>query len=99
MMGASSDFPDAQWYIVDKFQGYATKADPTKLPVGANPNGQNVTVNDGDKISIRNEGTEDETVGDLENFKVVRDQLCVLARSSPDDKYLMATGLKKLAPV
>lgn len=26
----------------------------------------------------------------------MRDQLCVLARSSPDDKYLMATGLKKL---
>lgn len=32
----------------------------------------------------------------MENFKQVRDQLCVLARSSPDDKYLMATGLKKL---
>jgi Ca2+ transporting ATPase len=32
----------------------------------------------------------------LENFKLIRDQLCVLARSSPDDKYLMATGLKKL---
>jgi Ca2+ transporting ATPase len=45
---------------------------------------------------LANEGTEDETVGDIENFKVVRDQLCVLARSSPDDKYLMATGLKKL---
>lgn len=58
MLGASSDFPDAQWYVVDKFQGYATKADPTKLPVGANPNGQNVTVNDGDKISIRKYGTE-----------------------------------------
>jgi len=32
----------------------------------------------------------------MENFKLVRDQLCVLARSSPTDKYLMATGLKKL---
>jgi Ca2+ transporting ATPase len=41
-------------------------------------------------------GTDDETVGDIENFKKVRDELCVLARSSPDDKYLMATGLKKL---
>lgn len=32
----------------------------------------------------------------MEKFKKVRDQLCVLARSSPTDKYLMATGLKKL---
>ena len=46
-----------------------------------------------------NEGTEeepDETVGNIENFKLVRDQLKVLARSSPDDKYLITTGLKKL---
>lgn len=32
----------------------------------------------------------------MENFKLVRDQLRVLARSSPDDKYLITTGLKKL---
>ena len=32
----------------------------------------------------------------MENFKLVRDQLCLLARSSPDDNYLMVTGLKKL---
>lgn len=32
----------------------------------------------------------------MENFKKVADQLCVLARSSPDDKYLIATGLKQL---
>jgi hypothetical protein len=58
ILGAASDFPDAQWYMVDKFQGYATKADPTKLPIGANPNGQNTSINDGDKISIRKYGTE-----------------------------------------
>ena len=46
-----------------------------------------------------NEGTEkepDETVGNMDNFMLVRDQLRVLARSSPDDKYLITTGLKKL---
>ena len=46
-----------------------------------------------------NEGTEEEpseSVGNMENFKLVRDQLRVLARSSPDDKYLITTGLKKL---
>ena len=42
---------------------------------------------------------EEETVGNMDNFRLVADQLCVLARSSPDDKYLMATGLKKLKNV
>ena len=37
-----------------------------------------------------------ETVGNMDNFRQVADQLCVLARSSPDDKYLIATGLKQL---
>ena len=37
-----------------------------------------------------------ERVGNMENFKRVADQLRVLARSSPDDKYLLATGLKEL---
>ena len=32
----------------------------------------------------------------MENFKKVADSLKVLARSSPLDKQLMATGLKKL---
>lgn len=38
-------------------------------------------------------------MGNIENFKKVADQLCVLARSSPHDKYLMATGLKQLKNV
>lgn len=42
---------------------------------------------------------EEETVGNLENFKNVALNLRVLARSSPDDKYLMATGLKQLGNV
>lgn len=45
---------------------------------------------------VVNFGQKNETVGNIENFKLVRDQLKVLARSSPTDKYLMATGLKKL---
>lgn len=32
----------------------------------------------------------------IEKFRLVRDQLKVLARSSPTDKYIMATGLKQL---
>ena len=48
------------------------------------------------------EETEDssvETVGNLENFKLIRDKLRVLARSTPCDKYLLIVGLKKLGHV
>jgi len=37
-----------------------------------------------------------DTIHNIENFKLVRDQLKVLARSSPTDKYIMATGLKQI---
>lgn len=40
-----------------------------------------------------------ETVGNMDNFIQIANNLCVLARSSPDDKYLMATGLKQLGNV
>ena len=45
---------------------------------------------------LENENTDEETVANMDNFALVAADLCVLARSSPDDKYLMATGLKKL---
>jgi len=51
-------YPDAQWTVIDSFQGYQTKLDETKLPNGANGRGQNTTANDGDRISIRNLGYE-----------------------------------------
>lgn len=56
MFGGS--FPDSQWYVVDKFQGYQTKADPSKVPTGANPYGQNTIINNGDRISSRDFGYE-----------------------------------------
>ena len=48
----------AQWFIYDKFTGFKTKADATKIDDGANPNGQNTIINDGDRISIRDFGYE-----------------------------------------
>jgi Ca2+ transporting ATPase len=74
------------------------------LPVEWEPTEGDYTVMEGKEFrefvgGLVNEGTEEEpaeSVGNLENFKLVRDQLRVLARSSPDDKYLMTTGLKKL---
>ena len=55
MTGASS-FTDAKWVVVDSFSGYETKLDPTKVGNGANPQGQNTTPNDKDRVSVRQEG-------------------------------------------
>lgn len=40
-----------------------------------------------------------DVVKDLDKFKEITDELRVLARSSPEDKYLLATGLKQLKNV
>jgi hypothetical protein len=44
------------WSNYDQFTGFKTKLDPTKIDDGANANGQNTTVNGGDRISIRPQG-------------------------------------------
>lgn len=44
-------FPDG-----GKFAGFFTDEDPSQIPELASPNGQNTTVNDGDRISIRDYG-------------------------------------------
>ncbi len=56
-IGSAGNFPDAQWFVVDKFSGFQTKIDPVKIAAGANPNGQNTTVNNGDRVSVREYGT------------------------------------------
>ena len=56
MLGVS--FPDAKWDVTSVFHGYQTKNDPSKVDKGANPQGQNTTSNNGDRISIRDLGYE-----------------------------------------
>lgn len=51
-VGANS-FPDTQWINVKSFDGYQTKLDPSKVSDGANPNGQNTTIFEGDRIGVR----------------------------------------------
>jgi magnesium-transporting ATPase (P-type) len=41
----------------------------------------------------------DETIGNLENMKNVRQKLKVLARSRPNDKYIMVAGLRQLGDI
>lgn len=44
------------WYIYPTFDGYQTKYDPSKVSEGANPQGQNTTIFDGDRIGVRQLG-------------------------------------------
>jgi len=47
---------DANWVIIEKFDGFQTKKDASKISNGGNPNGQNTVINDGDRISVRDLG-------------------------------------------
>jgi hypothetical protein len=47
-----------------------------------------------EKIEIFGKDPELEEVGNLDNMKKIRENLKVLARSRPADKYVMVAGLK-----
>ena len=40
-----------------------------------------------------------EEIGNKANFRLIKDRLKVLARSTPEDKYMLVTGLKELGSV
>jgi P-type Ca2+ transporter type 2B len=50
-------------------------------------------------IMVMGKESDKETVGNIENMKLVRNKLKVLARSRPNDKYIMVTGLKLLGDI
>ena len=45
-------------------------------------------------IEIMGKKSDFEEIGDIENMKIIRSKLKVLARSRPNDKYIMVSGLK-----
>ena len=47
-----------------------------------------------ERIYAMGKDVEKETIGDIENMRTVRSKLKVLARSRPNDKYIMVSGLK-----
>lgn len=66
-----------QWVVQNGFSGFKTKADASKIDDGANPNGQNTIINDGDRVSIRDFGytllgsasTTEEYIASLHTFR------------------------------
>ncbi len=71
--------PNTDWFHVNSFSGYQTDVDPSKVPKGANPMGQNTTANNRDRISIRQSGLDlfpagtasstEEAITSLHNFR------------------------------
>lgn len=56
-----------RWKVFSSFTGLQTKADPTKVDDGASVNGQNTTVNSGDRISVRDLGYSVFPAGNTDN--------------------------------
>ena len=52
-----------------------------------------------EQIIIMGKEAKKEVIGNMENMKTVRNKLKVLARSRPNDKYIMVTGLKALGDI
>ena len=42
---------------------------------------------------------EKERIGNIEKMKIIRSKLKVLARSRPNDKYIIVTGLRELGDI
>jgi len=52
-----------------------------------------------ERILIMGKDKDIETIGNIENMKKVREKLKVLARSRPNDKYIMVAGLRQLGDI
>lgn len=52
-----------------------------------------------ENILVMGKNAQDETIGNIENMKKVRQKLKVLARSRPNDKYIMVSGLRQLGDI
>lgn len=56
---------------------------------------------DGEEVTIMGKkGRKDfETIGNMDKMKIIRDKLKVLARSRPNDKYVIVAGLKQCGDI
>lgn len=57
---------NTKWVMYDKFLGYTTNKDAEKIEDGQTPYAVNVSMNEGDRLSLRNRGYE--KLGDLSDF-------------------------------
>jgi Ca2+ transporting ATPase len=48
----------------------------------------------GEPVMVMGKKSDNEEIGDIEMMKIIRNKLKVLARSRPNDKYIMVSGLK-----
>lgn len=58
-----------------------------------------VNKEDKSEIKIYGKEKEKEIIGNMANMKIIRQNLKVLARSRPSDKYVMVSGLRQLGDI
>jgi len=61
--------------------------------------GSLINKNTKERIVVMGAKPEMEAIGNLENMRTVRQRLKVLARSRPNDKYIMVFGLRQLGDI
>lgn len=61
--------------------------------------GSLVSKSTGEVIMVMGKDPKDEKIGNMDNMKIVREKTKVLARSRPNDKYIMVFGLKQLGDI
>lgn len=89
---SGSGFDGGQWLVISKFDGYQTKLDPTKISLGANPQGQNTSVNEKDRVSIRNLGYDIFPTGStLDSTEAPIDSLHTFRRRSGENVMMRST--------
>jgi len=52
-----------------------------------------------EEIVIMGKDSKSETIGNMDKMKIIRNKLKVLARSRPNDKYILVTGLRLLGDI
>jgi hypothetical protein len=89
---------NAGWFDFFKFTGYQTNIDPTKLEDGGSPMGQNTSINNGDRISVRKNGyevfpdteeisTSTDSIKSLHNFRKRSGENILIRTSSTTIEY------------
>jgi len=61
--------------------------------------GSLVHVKTKERIAVMGKDPSVETIGNLEKMSEIRNNLKILARSRPNDKYLLVLGLKQLGDI
>jgi Ca2+ transporting ATPase len=85
-------------YFCDKVGGLKYKSKVVDDKKDSKTFGE-VVYQKGDTVTVQGKFGKYETIGNPAEMKIVREKLKVLARSRPQDKYIMVAGLKEFGDI